>query len=95
MVVELRNRLEARLGLTLSATLVWKYPTIAVLASYLADRLGTPLSEAPVHTTAPPPEVDRTAGKREQLKSLSDDELAALMAAKLATLRRTVPGGAG
>ncbi|MBA3470568.1 MAG: KR domain-containing protein, partial [Herpetosiphonaceae bacterium] len=40
MGVELRNRLEGGLGLTLSATLVWNYPTIAELSAHLADKLG-------------------------------------------------------
>jgi hypothetical protein len=36
MSVDLTNRLAAGLGLTLPATLIWNYPTIARLASHLA-----------------------------------------------------------
>ncbi len=39
MTLELRNRLEADLGLRLSATLVWNYPTVAALAGHLAESL--------------------------------------------------------
>jgi acyl carrier protein len=40
MALEFRNRIEASLGLTLSATLIWKYPTIAELAAHLAGEMG-------------------------------------------------------
>ncbi len=46
MTLELRNRLEASLGLTLSATLAWNYPTISALAPYLAERMRIPLEPA-------------------------------------------------
>jgi acyl carrier protein len=39
MTLELRNRLEADLGLRLSATLVWNYPTVAALVAHLAQAL--------------------------------------------------------
>ena len=32
------------LALSLGATLIWNYPTIAVLAPHLADKMGMPLS---------------------------------------------------
>jgi NADPH:quinone reductase-like Zn-dependent oxidoreductase/acyl carrier protein len=43
MALELRNGLEAGLGLTLPATLVWGYPTLAALASHLAREMEIPL----------------------------------------------------
>jgi acyl transferase domain-containing protein/acyl carrier protein len=46
MALELRNRLEADLGLSLSATFVFNYPTVSVLAPYLAERMGIPLTAA-------------------------------------------------
>ncbi|HSS24972.1 MAG TPA: SDR family NAD(P)-dependent oxidoreductase, partial [Mycobacterium sp.] len=39
MGLELRNRLEARLGITLPAGLVWAYPTITDLAGALCERM--------------------------------------------------------
>jgi NAD(P)-dependent dehydrogenase (short-subunit alcohol dehydrogenase family)/acyl carrier protein len=38
--LELRNRLEESLGLSLSVTLIWKYPTIELLAGRLGGLLG-------------------------------------------------------
>jgi acyl carrier protein len=43
MALEFRNRLEAGLGLTLPATLVWNYPTLTALATHLATKLEIPL----------------------------------------------------
>ena len=40
MALELRNRLEAGLGITLPVALVWAYPTISGLASALCARMG-------------------------------------------------------
>jgi acyl carrier protein len=40
MGMELRNRLERDLGITLSATLVWNYPTIELMSVFLAKKLG-------------------------------------------------------
>jgi NADPH:quinone reductase-like Zn-dependent oxidoreductase/NADP-dependent 3-hydroxy acid dehydrogenase YdfG/acyl carrier protein len=47
MGLELRNRLEAELSLSLPATLVWNYPTVAALVAHLAALLGEP-PESPV-----------------------------------------------
>ena len=51
---ELRNRLEAALGIRVPATLVWTYPTVAALSEHLAkgdDRVVE--SAAPAQTTSP------------------------------------------
>ncbi|HET9563571.1 MAG TPA: SDR family NAD(P)-dependent oxidoreductase, partial [Mycobacterium sp.] len=40
MALELRNRLEATLGITLPVALVWAYPTISALAGALCERMG-------------------------------------------------------
>jgi myxalamid-type polyketide synthase MxaE and MxaD len=54
MVVELRNRLELNLGITLSAATVFSYPTIAALVPHLADKMGVAIDTAPAHPTATP-----------------------------------------
>jgi myxalamid-type polyketide synthase MxaD len=46
MTLELRNRLEADLGLRLSATLVWNYPTVTALAAHLAQALRLEVPDA-------------------------------------------------
>jgi myxalamid-type polyketide synthase MxaE and MxaD len=53
MTLAFRNRLEASLGIKLSATLVWNHPTIRALATYLAKRLELPLEEAAAPVPAP------------------------------------------
>ncbi len=45
MSIELRNHLEDALGIGLSATLIWNYPTISALAPFLAEKMGIPLEE--------------------------------------------------
>ncbi len=40
MSLEIRNRLEASLGLQLSATLVWGHPTVRAMADFLGPQLG-------------------------------------------------------
>jgi phthiocerol/phenolphthiocerol synthesis type-I polyketide synthase C len=46
MALELRNRLETSLGITLPAALVWAYPTITDLATALCEKLGYPTAQA-------------------------------------------------
>jgi phthiocerol/phenolphthiocerol synthesis type-I polyketide synthase C len=40
MALELRNRLEDSVGITLPVALVWAYPTISGLAGALCERMG-------------------------------------------------------
>jgi acyl transferase domain-containing protein len=47
MTVELRSQLGVLFGLRLPATLVWNYPTLEQLLSYLADGLPLPLDHGP------------------------------------------------
>src|SRR5262249_37456162 len=48
MALELRNRLEALLAITLPAALVWAYPTITALAEAVCERMGyAPPAESP------------------------------------------------
>ncbi len=79
MALELRNRLESSLGLTLSATLVWNYPTITALAPFLADTLRLPV-EAAVEIVAEPVAME------DELDNLSESEMAELLAQELQAL---------
>jgi acyl carrier protein len=80
MTLELRNRIESSLGLKLSATVVWNYPTIAALAEYLVRKLDLAPPE-PADTSAPP----ATAGSAltSAVRNLTEDEAIAALAATL------------
>jgi acyl carrier protein len=73
MGLELRNRIEAGLGVRLPATLLWTYPTITdlgrQLARELSDRLEPETPPQPAPPSAPP--VDEAV-----LQQMSDEELA-------------------
>jgi len=84
MTLELRNRLESSLGLKLSATVIWNYPTIAALAEHLARKLALAPEATPEATGAAPP--DPAAALPELTKAvqaLTEDEAAAALAQKL------------
>ncbi|XXY47428.1 SDR family NAD(P)-dependent oxidoreductase [Sorangium sp. So ce269] len=84
--LELRNRLERKLGLRLSATLVWTSPTIAQLVRLLADKWG---DGATADTAAPVVETDlKVDGDLADVRALSDDQLVASLAEEL-SLGRT------
>ncbi|WP_141592152.1 type I polyketide synthase [Myxococcus sp. AB056] len=84
MGLEIRNRLEASLGLRLPATLVWRHPTVAALVVHLAEQL-----QLPITTQAEQPRDEAAtleAAIVNNVKQLSDDEAEALLAEKLAAL---------
>ncbi len=83
MALELRNRLEASLGVPLSATMAWNYPTIADLAGHLAQKMGIALEQ---------PEPAAASGAEEsadgdllavlnEAENLPEEELARMQAA--------------
>lgn len=59
MALELRNRLEASLAITLPAALIWAYPTISGLAGALCERMGY----ATAAVSAPGETPTQTSGK--------------------------------
>jgi len=87
MGLELRNRIEAALGITVPATLLWTYPTVAALSRHLTDdALFVKPDDAARSTRAEPSDVHSTHTEpsraplaREldapELHKLSDDEL--------------------
>nr|UUL70761.1 Malonyl CoA-acyl carrier protein transacylase [Vitiosangium cumulatum] len=83
--LELRNRLEAKLELTLPATLLWNYPTLNALTPFLAGRMGIELDspEAPPQQTASPElsEEDGAAMLKmlEQLNGISNEDLLGML----------------
>jgi len=74
--LELRNSLELATELTLSATVVWNYPTVAQLAEHLAEQMDVePQAARPVETELEgpaEPSLDALVG---ELESLSDEEV--------------------
>jgi len=82
MALEWRNGLEASLGVVLSPTLVWTYPTIRDVASHLASLIGAPLesrnTEAtnveemrPPRDTEEPSDIETVISR---VEALSDEE---------------------
>jgi acyl carrier protein len=91
MSLELRNALERGLGLTLPAALAWNYPTVAVLAPFLANKLEAPLLEPapePAQTNRRPiaPATEQAAAQPDgesDISQLSADSLEALLLKEL------------
>jgi len=85
MGLELRNRLESALGLSLPATLIWTYPTVDQIARSLCTRLfdndaprtlaDEPAQPSPVQPA--PMDAAQLAQERAMLDGLSQDELMA------------------
>lgn len=82
MTVELRNRLQGTLGLSLPATLAFDYPTIEALAGCLETMLDDGPAETPARAETPAAieSVEHVAG---DLETLSAAEIAQLLASEL------------
>jgi acyl transferase domain-containing protein/acyl carrier protein len=81
MALEMRNRLELSLGLTLPATLVWGYPHAAALVAHLAEQLqlnGDSAEHSALPQVAPPP-----ATAVERVSALSDEDVERLLAERM------------
>ncbi|MCK6588955.1 MAG: SDR family NAD(P)-dependent oxidoreductase, partial [Polyangiaceae bacterium] len=79
MGIELRNRMETALKLTLSATLVWAHPTVERLAEHLDHLVSpqpSPEAEQPVSTS-----LEATVAA--EVAALSDEEVARRLAEAL------------
>ena len=90
--MELKTELESQLGIPLRSSLLFDYPTLEALVPFILERLGLAMDGArPTRTAAapaawpfPPPATPATPIEPDQ----SADELAAMLAAELADLRR-------
>jgi NADPH:quinone reductase-like Zn-dependent oxidoreductase/acyl carrier protein len=81
MALELRNRLEDKLGVRLPATLVWQHPTVAALADHLGGLLSPATASA---TRTPPLERAPAANALDRIAQLSDEDVERLFAEKIA-----------
>ncbi len=78
MALELRNRLEASIGLPLPVALVWAYPTISGLAGAMCERMGyEPVAESPKT-----PASDREPALTDEVMTLLDDLFTASLETK-------------
>jgi NAD(P)-dependent dehydrogenase (short-subunit alcohol dehydrogenase family)/acyl carrier protein len=84
MSLELRNRLEASLGLRLSSTILFKYTTIAALSPMLLSELGHDL--ATPEPTAITTVVEPENGFERSVEEMSEEEAEAMLLAKLAAM---------
>jgi len=80
MTLELRNRLESSLGLVLSPTVVWSYPTINALVPYLAGQMDIALDSEPQKKSD---EAVRPKEVTIDLDQLSKENLAELLAQEI------------
>jgi NADPH:quinone reductase-like Zn-dependent oxidoreductase/acyl carrier protein len=92
MALELRNRLEATLGLTLSATMIFNYPTIEELVRYLAARMGIALESTALNSDGTAAEGQSHGLQEGQMEDLSQDEVEAMLAEELATIDNLLKG---
>jgi acyl carrier protein len=82
MSLELRNRIEAMLGIRLSATLLWTYPTVALLSEHLHGLLNQTALGGSVEAARPsttPRAEDAPANLSPPVELDEDDDLLALL----------------
>lgn len=75
--IEFRNRLEAALGLSLPATLIWNYPTVAAISAFIATKLGVvrPLDESSSLAADPPTTPHSPAAVARRVDDMTDEEV--------------------
>lgn len=81
MTVQLRNRLESALGLSLPPTVAFEYPTTEGLADYLSGIILVP--EAPVTPSSHVPAEEQVSDETTGFQEFSEEDLVAQLARKL------------
>ncbi len=82
MALELRNRIEIALDVSLPASLLFTYRSVDALVPHLAEKMGLPLDGGgPAHPASPP--VRRAVASGPSLADVSEDEAEAVLLAKL------------
>ena len=82
-VVELNNRLQKQLGISLSITLPLEYPTIKKLTKYLSEKVINWEFEVEVDSNLSNIENRQAVSERSNLENLSDEQAEALLMSKL------------
>jgi acyl transferase domain-containing protein/SAM-dependent methyltransferase len=85
MAVQLRNLLESGLGLgrSLPATLMFDYPTIAAISTFLLKCLSDDDASAGLPSSVEEQRSEPASGRATELEALSDDEVEALLLKRL------------
>ena len=78
MAVELKNLLESSLGHTLSATLLFDYPTVEAIVDYLKEG---------ALSSAFPSKESEAVSAHDELEGVSDDEIADMLARELMAIK--------
>ena len=82
MALQLRNRLNSSLELTLSATLLWNYPTLADLVPYLLSQMGLVTSVQEEVVAAPAKDSEQFNRALADISELSDEEAMSVLLKK-------------
>jgi len=87
MAVEMKNRLQCGLGVSLGATLVFDYPTVEALVDYLLGELAFPKEQKPSSGRQTDMRLEEDAGPSpvDSLEAASWDEIARMLAEELET----------
>ena len=82
MSIELRNRFEDGLGITLPTSLIWNYPTVHALATVLAEKIEV-LFEKDKPAVSETLSADEKTAPEAEIENLSKTELDALLKEEL------------
>lgn len=77
MAVEFRNRLEASLDIKLAATLVWNYPTVFDLTTFLLEKLegpSTPSQPSKLMVTESQPPASDSNAVIQKVQAMTDED---------------------
>jgi acyl carrier protein len=81
--IDLRGRLEKRLGMSLSPTVAFEHPTIADLAGFLLEELFSGIEAAAGSSDGELDAAEAPGELQVKLNDMSEDELASLLAEEL------------
>jgi NADPH:quinone reductase-like Zn-dependent oxidoreductase/acyl carrier protein len=88
MGIELRNRLEVDLALSLPATMIWAYPTLTAIVPHLLERMGMQAPPVVTEDRAEHEARRTTAQAIDSIQELSDDEVERLFAERMAKAKK-------